>query len=292
MALALTRRKSQPDREEPPTEEFRRYWDQSYSDFKYSYVNVATDTYKYSTLAYDRLGIGNSSHGEPLNEIQSFLEVAALAELTLMLRNGKFPKVNQGFKKVTHVGYVLGSQAQARNGLTYLFDSHSFGSAQTYSLVSMYPTISDGIVLTGFSMNGSFVGLFGAGADFQQANLNQPFRFGSASSFAAIQTVLNNYGLTDVGAGITAAPGLNYPNGYLTNSNANSNQYLFFLPGYFDEGILFAGEAAKQPVAVGELLTLTSLPAVNEYARPVLIITGCKPSLLHFNSYLPSKVAY
>ena len=81
-----------------------RYWDLSYNNFNYSYVDVATDTYGYSTLAYDRLGIGNSSHGEPLNEIQAFLEVAALAELTLMLRNGTFPGVKQTFDKITHVG--------------------------------------------------------------------------------------------------------------------------------------------------------------------------------------------
>ena len=81
-----------------------RYWDSSYNNFNYSYVDVATDQYKYCTLAYDRLGIGNSSHGEPLNEIQSFLEVAALAELTIMLRNGTFPGVGTAFKTVTHVG--------------------------------------------------------------------------------------------------------------------------------------------------------------------------------------------
>ena len=81
-----------------------RYWDNSYNNFNYSYVNVATDQYKYFTLAYDRLGIGNSSHGEPLNEIQAFLEIQALASLTNMLREGKFPGVNQTFDKVTHVG--------------------------------------------------------------------------------------------------------------------------------------------------------------------------------------------
>lgn len=45
-----------------------------------------------------------SSHGEPLNEIQAFLEVAALAELTTMLREGTMPGVSRRFKKVTHVG--------------------------------------------------------------------------------------------------------------------------------------------------------------------------------------------
>ena len=67
-------------------------------------MDVATDQYKYCTLAYDRLGIGNSSHGEPLNEIQSFLEVAALAEITMMFRIGTFPGVSTAFKTITHVG--------------------------------------------------------------------------------------------------------------------------------------------------------------------------------------------
>ena len=81
-----------------------RYWDISYNNFDYSYIDVATDTYQYYTLSYDRLGIGNSSHGDPLNEIQASLEVAALAELKIMLRNGTFPGINQTFSKVTHVG--------------------------------------------------------------------------------------------------------------------------------------------------------------------------------------------
>ncbi|CAF9933106.1 MAG: hypothetical protein HETSPECPRED_008537 [Heterodermia speciosa] len=252
----------------------KTYWDNAYNNFNYSYVDVATDQYKYSTLSYDRLGIGNSSHGEPLNEIQSYLEVAALAKLTLMLRNGSFPGVPTAFRTITHVG-------------------HSFGSAQTYSLVNTYPNISDGIVLTGFSMNGSFIPYFEAGADFIQANLNQPFRFGNASfavgdailasvstalnistTSVAATNIINNYGLTDFVAGLPTRQRVPYVNGYLANSNANSNQYLFFEPGFFDPQLAFAGEATKQPVAVGELLTLGSAPMVNNYAGPVLVITG------------------
>ena len=81
-----------------------RYWDIPYNNFNYSYVDVAVDLYKYNTLAIDRLGIGLSSHGEPLNEIQASLEVAALAELTLLLRNGSLPGVPTAFNKVAHVG--------------------------------------------------------------------------------------------------------------------------------------------------------------------------------------------
>ena len=141
----------------------------------------------------------------------------------------------------------------------------------------MYPTISDGIVLTGFSMNASFVGFFGAGSNFEQAYLNQPFRFGNVSS-SVVESVLNMYSLTDYVAGLSPSPSLDYPAGYLTNANIGANQYLFFLPGFFDPGILLVGENTKQPVTVGELLTLTSAPPVNAYAGPVLVITGCKSS--------------
>ena len=161
----------------------------------------------------------------------------------------------------------------------------------------MYPTISDGIALTGFSMNASFAGYFGAGANFEQAYLNQPFRFGNLSSTAVeailsmyfgnsssamIESVLNMYSLTDYVAGLSPSPSprVEYVPGYLTNANIGANQYLFALPGFFDPGLLLAGENTKQPVTVGELLTLTSAPMKNAYAGPVLVITGCKFYLL------------
>lgn len=174
----------------------------------------------------------------------------------------------------------------------------------------MYPEISDGIVLTGFSTNGSFVGLFGAGGDFVQANLNQPFRFGNLTaasvesiidlsgvmvnsppypnvSVTAVESVLNAYGLTDYVAGLlTPGPKVPYVNGYLTNKDIDANQYLFFLPGFFDPGALLAGENTKQPVTVGELLTLGSIPMANEFAGPVLIITGCKLFFYTFSQLL------
>ena len=137
----------------------------------------------------------------------------------------------------------------------------------------MYPNISDGIALTGFSMNGSFVGFFGAGGNFVQANLNQPFRFGNVS-LASAQSLLSMYGLQDVVAGLAPTQSLNYPCGYLTNANINAQQYLFFQPPYFDQGILEAGEITKQPVTPGELLTLGSAPMMNAFAGPVLVITG------------------
>ena len=173
-----------------------------------------------------------------------------------MLRNGTFPGVKHAFKKIVHVG-------------------HSFGSAQTYALVNLYPTISDGIILTGFSMNGSFVGYFASGGNFVLANKNQPFRFGSID-YASAESVLNIYGLTDYVAGLEIATPVPYVNGYMTNANIDSQQYLFFLPGFFDPGLLLFGENSKQPVTQGELLTLGALTPTNNYAGPVMVFTGCK----------------
>ena len=188
---------------------------------------MATDRYHYATLSYDRLGIGMSSHGEPLDEIQASLEIAVLAELTMMLRNGSFPSLGQPFSKVIHVG-------------------HSFGSAQTYGLVSLDPTLSDGIVLTGFSMNASFVGLFFAGGKFVLAN--------SISALAV------------------------YPNGYLAAPDTEAVYFNFFYPNYFDPALLVLAAATGEPVTVGELLTLGSAPLVNPYSGPVLVFTGGKPA--------------
>ena len=236
-----------------------RYWDLSFSDYNYSYINVATDQYKYCTLSFDRLGIGNSSHGEPLNEIQSYLEIAATVQLTQMLRNGTFPGVNHTFEKVVHVG-------------------HSFGSAQTYALASMYPNITDGIILTGFSMNSSFVNLFASGANFQQASLNQPLRFSNVTGMQ-VQSLLSMYTepLVDYLAPVDLSslpPPQNLPSGYIISSDAEANKYLFFKPHYYDPAILALAEKTKQPVTEGELLTLGSLPMMNNYAGPVMVISG------------------
>ncbi|RDW82754.1 hypothetical protein BP6252_03866 [Coleophoma cylindrospora] len=236
----------------------KTYWHLSYNNYNYSYVDFATN-HSYSTLSFDRLGTGNSSHGEPLNEIQSYLEVAATAELTKMLREGTFPGVNHSFTKVVHVG-------------------HSFGSAQTYALASLYPNITDGIILTGYSMNTSFVGYFAAGGNFVQANLNQPLRFNSVLG-STIQSLLTMYAqpivdyLTPLDFSSLPAP-QDLPNGYIISQTIEANKYLFLKPLFYDPGVLQVAEQTKQPVTLGELLTLGSVPAVNNFAGPVMVISG------------------
>lgn len=109
----------------------RGYWDFPINQYNYSYVNYAVD-HGYSTLSWDRIGLGESSHGDPVNEIQLALEVAALRELTLQARDGGIQGLPATFEKIVHIG-------------------HSQGSSYTNALTSMDPNISDGMVLTGFS---------------------------------------------------------------------------------------------------------------------------------------------
>ena len=140
----------------------------------------------------------------------------------------------------------------------------------------MYPNETSAIILTGFSMNPNYVPLFAAGANFQLANQNQPLRFGNTSTLA-IQTLIQNSPLADYLAGVNygAFPvPQNLSNGYFVSNDAGANQFLFLLPKYFDTNILYYAEATKQPVTIGELLTLGSVPMMNNFAGPVMVFTG------------------
>ncbi|PTB75658.1 hypothetical protein M440DRAFT_1335113 [Trichoderma longibrachiatum ATCC 18648] len=126
----------------------RSYWDYPFNNHEYSYVARAVDQHGYSTFSWDRLGIGRSSKGDPINEIQLFLEVAALTELSKLLRGGSVKGIDAKFDKFVHVG-------------------HSFGSAMTYSFINQNPDFSDAAVLTGFSQVPNFIVGFALGGNFK-----------------------------------------------------------------------------------------------------------------------------
>ncbi|KAJ5781328.1 hypothetical protein N7457_006488 [Penicillium paradoxum] len=199
----------------------KTYWDLPYNDYNYSYVEYALSQ-GYHTLSYDRLGLGKSSHGDAKNEIQAFLEIEGLAQLTRMVRNGEISHIKTP-SKIVHVG-------------------HSFGSSQTVALSAMYPDLSDALVLTGWSTSADYMPMFLTGANFQQARLN-----GKNSD---------------------------YTGGYLTSGDVGSNVYLFFYPPHFDTELLEFVEENKQPMTIGELMTITGLPAQSNFTGPVYVIDG------------------
>ncbi len=153
----------------------RSYWDFPLQNRKYSYVARAVDQFHYSTLTWDRLGVGASTHAkDPINGLQIFLEIEALRALTEVASHGKLPGVRHSFNDIVHLG-------------------HSFGSAMTYSLVNQYPDISKGIVLTGFSQVPNFMGLFALAANFVPVSsipslrLKYPKGYIGAGSRSAVQ---------------------------------------------------------------------------------------------------------
>jgi pimeloyl-ACP methyl ester carboxylesterase len=153
-----------------------------------------------------------------------------------MLRNGAI-----------HAGHSHGHSHPKPGKIVHV--GHSFGSILTYGVSATYPDLSDGIVLTGYSMNSSFMPMFMAGANLQQARLNQS-------------------------PGAFSNPGQNYTSGYLTNADMGNNEYMFLYPGNFDTNLLEYAEKNKQPLTVGELLTVSSVPTESKFTGPVLIITG------------------
>ena len=263
------------------------YWDLSYDNYSYSYVNTATNS-GYSTLAIDRYGIGNSTHGDPFNEIQAHAEVEALNEVTKKLRTGSISEINCSYKKVVHVG-------------------HSFGSIQSLWLSALYPNNTDGIILTGYSTADEFLPYIIAGWNLHSARLNQPFRFGNASAqgisahlkqysvrggiISSVTALLSKIGLkfdtnevwqyvasTEVNDLINGYNHTifqyNYPSGYFSHSALVALQYAFLFPGQYDVGFAVECEKSKQPVTAGELLTIGNAPRVSQFKGPVFVIIG------------------
>lgn len=134
----------------------RHYWDFPYNNHNYSYVEQAVDQHGYSTLAWDRLGIGMSSRGDdPVNEIQVHLEIAALYALTVRAKEGTLSAcLGKKFKHLQHAG-------------------HSFGSVITYGFSNMWPDMTEAIALTGFSQVGNFIAYFGLGGNFAPVKENK-----------------------------------------------------------------------------------------------------------------------
>lgn len=135
----------------------RYYWDFAPG---YSYVDYAASQ-GYATFLYDRLGTGMSSKPDPIQTVQSPLEVAIAAQLIGMLRSGYFSG-----KRYTH---VVGA-------------GHSYGSVVTQALTAHAPTLLDAAVLTGFTVNSTGLSNFLSGLNIAIASQNTPSRFGSLNN--------------------------------------------------------------------------------------------------------------
>lgn len=132
----------------------KSYWDIAPG---YSYVDAAAAA-GYATFAYDRLGVGQSAHPDPIQEVQAALEVEILHGLAQIFRSKKID--GHGFTNVVGVG-------------------HSFGSILQVGVNSKYPKDFDGVVLTAFANTLTNLPYTILANNPSIAALNQPSRFGS-----------------------------------------------------------------------------------------------------------------
>ncbi|KAL9007303.1 MAG: hypothetical protein Q9180_009707 [Flavoplaca navasiana] len=131
----------------------KSYWDIAPG---YSYVDSAA-TAGYATFAYDRLGVGQSDHPDPIQEVQAFLQVEILHGLAQLFRAKKLGGFN--FTNIVGVG-------------------HSFGSILQVGANRKYPRDFDGVVLTGFTATITNLPYTILANNPSIAALNQPDRFG------------------------------------------------------------------------------------------------------------------
>ncbi|KXT17506.1 hypothetical protein AC579_3230 [Pseudocercospora musae] len=195
-----------------------------YDQSQYNYIKAANEA-GYATLSYDRIGNGRSTKSDPYTITQVPIEVEVLRLLTERFAQGDITALKHisPSKKIVHVG-------------------HSFGSIVANLLIAKYPTVSDGLVQTGFSKNASASLLVAANAHLARENIPGWSKLSSSA-------------------------------GYLTWGDELANQYAFFHYGAFDPEVLAESEKIKQPTGVGEILTIGSWEA-KDFAKPVLVFDG------------------
>ena len=131
----------------------KKYWDIAPG---YSYVNAAVAA-GYATLAYNKLGCGQSDHPDPIEVVQTSIDVEILHGLIQILRQGALGY--SGFKHIIGVG-------------------HSYGSIVQLADNAKYPADVDATVLTGFVNNGSNVPFTLSTNNPAIAAINNPSAFG------------------------------------------------------------------------------------------------------------------
>lgn len=202
------------------------YWFFGGPHSQYNYVKAATEI-GYSTLSYDRIGTGKSTKANPYTLQQTGVHVEILKTLTSHLRDGNLsmyakqpiPKP----AKIVHVG-------------------HSYGSTYTAMLARMYPSITDGIVLTGFGTNASWQRDWQIGQGMHIASEQDPHRFREYNS-----------------------------TGFVTWPDTVALQYLFFHYPRFSLEVLTETERNKWPYGIGEIVPPVGAEVAAHYTGPVLV---------------------
>ena len=117
----------------------KEYWNRGSwgnATLKYSWT-YAMNLAGYSTLAVDKVGNGESSHPDPLYDVQLPLQMETVYSLLTTIKQGQ----------------ATGIPVPPKGGLIYV--SHSSGSLLGASLAQTHPDAVDALVLTGYPAGGS-----------------------------------------------------------------------------------------------------------------------------------------
>ena len=216
-----------------------RYWDAQVEPEKHNFVDAVLDE-GYSILFYDRLATGKSPKPDAYTEPQAPAEVEILRGISEMVRAGEissYASNSIAFDKIIHLG-------------------HSYGSFVTYAFTSLYPTLSDAVVLTGFIDSNEIGQNRQTAMGLEYAPESDPKLFGEFSS------------------------------GYVVSGTKSAMQTGFFSSrvnettgiGGFEPELLDYAFAIRQPNAAGALgSALALLPSVltaPEYTGPVQFMLG------------------
>jgi len=183
----------------------------------------------YNTFRYDRLGTGLSEHPkDAYNVVQASTDVAIAIKIISMLSTG-----------------AIGGHS----GIKVIGVGHSYGSAQLNYVTKVAPKSLAGVVLTGFSFNGTAVPLYLTSAAYTTASEVAPTRFSSSDLSSA----------------------------YLLTLGPQTTQLNFFYYPYYTTASANRARATEQPVTQGVLFTFVALlgPAV-EFTGSVYVVTGDK----------------
>ena len=139
----------------------KEYWStgawSSYNSPEYSWTRYANEK-GYYTLALDRLGNGQSSRPDPLQEVQLPLEADAIHQIIRKLREGALLSSSlsglQTDRKFTNIIYV----------------GHSLGSIAGTIVAQNYPKDIETLVLTGYSADGSNAAILAVAEDYRPAH--------------------------------------------------------------------------------------------------------------------------
>lgn len=213
-----------------------RYWNIAPG---YSYVDAAAEA-GYATFFYDRIGVGQSEHPDPIQVVQGPLQVEIAHALIQLIRSGRIG--GHSFKTFVGVG-------------------HSAGSTVTQAVTTKYPKDFDAVILSGTSTLVTYVATALASFDFEIANTDPSGRF---------KGLANGY-LTQSTPQAIQFAFYRYP-----NFDPDSECSISCSSHSFDSKAVFNSQVAdKQTNSLGELFTLGTIVSPSpQFTGPVDVLLG------------------